>query len=94
MMDMKNTTPDRKAGRWWLGIAVGAAVSTAVTLVIVIWEWLENPGGIFRDESGTNWQFILDTAVSWFVPTFFYVAVIASVLHLAWSGIKRIGRKP
>ena len=85
--DSAQTSP-----RWWLGLALGAAVSTVVTLVIVIWEWLENPGGIFHDESGTRWEFVLDTAVSWFVPTFLYVAVIASVLHLAWSGIKRLRR--
>ncbi len=87
---MQSEASAQKGSRWWLGIAVGAAVSAAVTLVIVIWEWLENPGGIFRDESGTRWEFILDTAVSWFVPTFLYVAVIASVLHLAWSGVKRL----
>ena len=92
MTDMENKVNQQRGGRWWLGIALGAVVSTAVTLVIVIWEWLENPGGIFRDESATNWEFILDTAVSWFVPTFLYVAVLASALHLAWSGFKRLRR--
>ena len=29
--------------------------------------------------------FGVDTAVSWFVPTFVYAALFASALHLAWS---------
>ena len=78
---------------WWLGIAAGAAVSSAVTVIVVIWEWIENPGGIFHSEVGTNWEFVLDTAISWFVPTFVYVAIFASVSHLAWSVVRKRRRK-
>ncbi len=56
-------------------------VSIVLTLIIVIWEWLENPGGIFHDQQGTNWHFVYDTAISWFVPTFIYVAIISAVLY-------------
>jgi len=77
---------------WRFGIATGALTSVAVTLIVVVWEWLENPGGIFRNETGTNWGFVLDTATSWLIPTFIYAAVIASVAHLGWSAIKR--RRP
>ena len=71
------------------GIATGVVVSFTVTLIVVIWEWLENPGGIFHDENGTNWGFVLDTAISWLVPTFIYVAVIASIAHLVGPAIRR-----
>lgn len=64
-------------------------MSLCVTLVVVFWEWLENPGGIFRSEDGTNWEFVLDTATSWFVPTFAYATFIAAVLHLAWSLVRK-----
>ena len=74
---------------WFFGIVVGVVVSVIVTLVMVTWEWLENPGGIFRNAEGTNWSFILDTAVSWFVPTLVYAAIIASVLKLAWTALAR-----
>ena len=70
---------------WVFGVAAGALVSTAVTLIIVTWEWLENPGGVFRNESTTNWPFIVDTAISWFVPLFIYTAIVASFARLAWS---------
>ena len=74
---------------WWIGFAVGAASSVSVTVVVVIWEWVENPGGIFHGESGTNWPFVFDTAISWFIPTFVYVAIIVSISHLAWAALRR-----
>ena len=75
----------RLLASWWLGPATGVVVSSAVTLFVVTWEWLENPGGIFRGEGGTNWGFVLDTAISWFVPTLIYAALVASGFHIAWS---------
>jgi hypothetical protein len=75
---------------WWLGLAVGTAVSATVTVIVVIWELLENPGGIFRNEFGTNWNFVADTAISWFVPTFVYAALAASGLHIAWSVLRAL----
>jgi hypothetical protein len=78
---------------WWLGLAVGAIVSSSVTVIVVVWEWLENPGGIFHSEVGTNWEFVFDTAISWFIPTFIYATIIASVLHLAGSFIEQRRRK-
>lgn len=67
---------------WLFGLFSGSVVSLAVTLVIVIWELLENPGGIFHGKSGINWNFVYDTAESWLIPTFMYAAVIASAAHL------------
>ena len=69
---------------------MGAVVSTAVTVIVVIWEWLENPGGIFHNELGTNWNFVVDTAISWFVPTFVYAALLVSGLHIAWSVLRAL----
>ena len=63
---------------------VGAVVSMVVTVVICLWEWIENPGGIFHGADGTNWQFVLDTALSWLVPTFVDVVVIATLVRLLW----------
>jgi hypothetical protein len=71
------------------GIAAGALIAAGVTVIMVVWEWLENPGGIFRGESGTNWGFVLDTATSWFIPTFIYAAVVAFVACLVWLSVRR-----
>lgn len=75
------------------GLAMGGAVSITVTLVICLWEWIENPGGIFHNSDGTNWQFVFDTAASWMVPTFLYSVVAASSAHLAWTGIASLVKK-
>ena len=79
--------------RWWLGLAAGAFVSATVTIIMVVWEWVENPGEIFHGEGGTNWGFVFDTAISWLIPTFVYAAVISSILHVAWTAIRHRGSK-
>jgi hypothetical protein len=89
MKDMRTRFLPPRATFLWFGIASGAVASLTITIVVVVWEWLENPGGIFHNENGTNWEFVLDTAISWFVPTFVYVAVMASIGHLVWSAIRR-----
>lgn len=89
---MTNTQSHTAKGtlrRWWIAPATGALVSAIVTVIVVIWEWIENPGGIFHSELGTNWQFVSDTAISWFVPTLVYVTVIVSVSQLAWHFVKK-----
>lgn len=89
MKDMPAFLSQIQTKFWWFGIAVGTVVSLTITLIVVIWEWLENPAGIFHNGNGTNWNFVLDTAISWFVPTFIHVAVIAAIAHLLWSAIRR-----
>lgn len=75
---------------WLFGPAIGFISAVIVTLVIVIWEWLENPGGIFHDQSGTHWQFVYETAISWFTPTLITIAIIASTAHLLVSMTKKL----
>lgn len=59
---------------------MGLAIAAGVTL----WDWVQNPAGIFRGPEGTNWQFVVDTALSWFLPTFLVVAIVGALLHMAW----------
>jgi hypothetical protein len=78
-----------KAGAWLFGLLVGVALASVLTVFISVREWFDNPGGIFRDENGTNWSFVFETATSWFVPTFLYTAVIATILRFAWTVLSR-----
>jgi len=55
---------------------------------MTLWDWLDNPSGIFHGPKGTNWNFVLETAVSWLIPTFVAAALIAVVCHLFVSGIR------
>jgi hypothetical protein len=75
------------------GLLSGAAIAFAVTLVVSVWEWLENPGGIYRGPDGTNWAFVYDTAISWLAPTFPYAATIASLVYLLCAALAFAYRK-
>lgn len=72
-------------------------VSTVVTAIATEWDWLKNPGGIFHDESGTNWPFVADTAISWFVPTLIYTFALFTIaaigLRLIRTNIRRYRAK-
>lgn len=68
---------------WLFGLWVGFTVATLLMSVFTFWNWLENPGGIFRDEAGTHWPFVFETAISWFLPSFVSLFVVASLMHLA-----------
>ena len=75
---------------WSFGIAFGFSIAFIVTLVITIWEWIENPSGIFHNENGTNWSFVFETASSWFLPTFVNASAIGAAFHLLLSGVKKL----
>ncbi len=49
-------------------LAAGLVCGGLVAVVMMLWEWWENPGGIFRTNDGTHWQFVLETGWSWFMP--------------------------
>ena len=78
-----------KKNFWVFGLTIGFLSAFVITLVITIWEWLENPSGIFHNEDGTNWSFVYDTAISWFVPTFIQISIISATLHIIVTLIKR-----
>lgn len=82
-----------KAKFFLTGLLFGAAVALSVTLVICVWEWIENPGGIFRGVDGTNWGFVFETAISWLIPTFFYAAAFAWLVQLFVKGAGHVYRK-
>ena len=93
MTNARSPNAKGRLAHWWIVPATGALVSATVTAIVVIWDWIENPGGIFRNEFGTNWKFVSDTAVSWFVPTLVYVAVIVSLSQLTWYFVSKFRRR-
>lgn len=86
---MSSSTISTKRNPLLFGIVTGAFLSTAITVTVLIWEWLENPGGIYRNATGTNFGIVFETAISWLVPVFLGTVVIATIAHLLWSGIRR-----
>lgn len=76
----------RQLGR---SLGWGLAVALVVALGVTLLEWYENPGGIFRGDTGTQWHYVWETAWSWFAPTFLYGVAIAWLAQLVYAGYKR-----
>ena len=53
---------------WRRTFVYGAGLALAVAAVAVFLDWRINPGGLFHDESGTNWRILGETGLSWFLP--------------------------
>lgn len=78
---------------WLFGLAVGLVFASLLTTIFTISDWSDNPGNIFRDDTGTNWNFVFDTAASWFVPAFLYAFVVAAGFHLLISRLMILASK-
>ncbi len=57
-----------------LGVTVGFVVASVMSFL----DWRLNPNGIFHSGLGTNWRFVLDTWISWFIP----VCVLGSAVSI------------
>lgn len=71
------------------GVAAGLALAAGLAGFVTIWEVIENPGGIFLTEDGWRWDFVGETAASWFLPTLPPMVLGATGLTLAvawWRG--------
>ena len=68
---------------WKLSALLGFLVGLSVAGVMSFIAWQHNPQGIFHDELGTNWDFVFDTALSWFVPVA-PIMFALSVVVLSW----------
>jgi hypothetical protein len=48
----------------------GVAVGLGVTCVMTYLDWNLNRSGVFRNQQGTEWSAVLETALSWFAAMF------------------------
>ena len=62
-----------------LALGVGVVVGAGVGAVMSIVDWRLNPGGVFRDSQGTNWDVVVETALSWFFPVALASFVVATI---------------
>lgn len=49
----------------------------AAAALMTFLDWRLNPSGIFRSAEGTHWSIVLKTGMSWFLPVFLLVGVVA-----------------
>jgi hypothetical protein len=68
---------------WVYAILLGVAGGFVAATVMAFFDWRLNPGGIYHSDLGTNWRFVWDTWISWFLPVF-VVASAMSVPALFW----------
>jgi H+/Cl- antiporter ClcA len=63
-----------------LGAFIGIIIGMVVSSVMTFQDWCLNPGGIFHSErQGTQWSFVWDTWISWFLPVTLTWVVIATI---------------
>ncbi|MBC3767117.1 hypothetical protein [Neptunicella marina] len=59
-------------------------VSVLIAAVVTLLEWFNNPSGIFHDNNGTHWSFVMDTFSSWWWPLMLCLVLInvfVNILH-------------
>ena len=67
---------------WIIGLVLGVVIAFLVGAAMTFADWQLNPAGIFHGPDGTNWGFVRDTFISWFLPTL-PVALIAALV-IVW----------
>ena len=68
---------------WVYALLLGVTVGFIVASVMSFLDWRLNPSGIFHSDLGTNWRFVWDTWISWFIPVF-AVGSAVSIPTLFW----------
>ncbi|XOV83266.1 MAG: hypothetical protein ACFHXK_20740 [bacterium] len=71
-----------------LGLSLAGAVF--ITAAVTLWEWWENPSGIYHDGATTDWQIVYETAISWFLPAALYLFVVMLLLRLSWRAVDKL----
>lgn len=87
---MKTRSANRKL--WLHSVGFGFVIALIVTLVVTIWEWIENPSDIFHGSEGTHWSIVWETAMSWFIPTFLYVTATCLGIIILCKLLRRVYR--
>lgn len=79
----------KKTRPWKLVLLDGVAVGFAIAAIMTFLDWRTNPGGIFRTADGTYWRVVMETALSWFVPTAGIVSILSALRQYFVSRRKR-----
>jgi len=73
--------PEKKLRPWQQVLLDGVVVGLAIAAFMTFLDWRTNPGGIFHGADSTNWSVVMETAISWFVPTAGVVGVLSALRH-------------
>ena len=73
----------------YLPLRLGSVVGTLTAALFALRDWIENPEGLFRVKDGTSWSIVLETGLSWFIPTFLIVGGGTLAIRIVWLFICR-----
>lgn len=72
-------------------LAIGTFLGIVVAATMTALDWWHNPGGIFQNESGSNWSAITDTFVSWMLPVWCAAAFVTFIALALFSRARPTG---
>ena len=70
--------------RQWLALmlktsGLSLAIATLLALTMTLLDWIKNPTQLFHNDQGTNWDIVLETALSWFWPSLTYLLMLSLI---------------
>lgn len=66
---------------WLFSLLAGCIGAIAITFIVLAWEFLENPGGIYHDHYQIHWPIIYETATSWLLEAFIVFTLISAITY-------------
>lgn len=68
-----------------VAVTAGVILGLLVAAIMTALDWRFNPGGIFHDINGTDWEIVRETAFSWFLPVALVGSIAAAILLVVIS---------
>ncbi|MFK8010864.1 MAG: hypothetical protein AB8B80_02410 [Marinicellaceae bacterium] len=72
-----------------IAVVLSFIIAFVMAVIMSIWNWLENPNGIFHNSIETNWSFVYETFVSWFIPALLYSFVLLSISTYCYKMLRK-----
>lgn len=75
---------------WVLGLVIGLTVGLLTGAYYAFSDWKLNPGGIFHNDQGTQWDIVMETVTSWWLPVSVWVTALSWVVLLLMYLLKKL----
>ncbi|MAG75787.1 MAG: hypothetical protein CL811_03410 [Colwelliaceae bacterium] len=66
---------------WLFSLLAGSIGAIAITSIVLAWEFLENPGGLYHDHRQIHWPIVYETAISWLLEAFIVFTLISAITY-------------
>ncbi len=72
-----------------IALIISLVIAFVMALIMSIWNWFENPNGIFHNNIETNWSFVYETFISRFTPALIYSFVLISMSTYCYKMLRK-----